>query len=406
MKHRTYRNAAFAGLATLVMASTSCSPATPLSQQAASTRLPTNTTKSGPPVRPTAPQPSQSKPGTIWAWGYGNGTFGVEGGPNVGFPQRISSFRQAISVQSQSNITALYADGSVWQLGSTGSGLSGNPEDTVASTPVQVSGLPRMVQITPLAHQGLAADGTVWAWGEGSRGEFGDAIWAANRERYTPTAIKIPIPATIVQLENSAALANDGVVWLWGCERGIRLGGVVEGGIQGETCFKPTPLLDLPKMVAVSESSALSEDGHVYAWGRGDISSTAEPIAKFTNVTNIWSTPEASFFMTADKKLWAWGRGENGQLGDGKFIGTNDPVLVQGISNVTSIGWGGCGAIIASDANGDVWAWGGRGKSTSPCGEYGTGLETPPDSGIPVRIPSLKNVSSVGGTMAIVADAK
>jgi len=61
--------------------------------------------------------------------------------------------------------------------------------------------------------------------------------------------------------------------------------------------------------------------------------------------------------LKADGTVWAWGKNELGQLGDGTTIDSPAPIQVSGLTDITAIA-GGDSHTIALKADGTVWAWG------------------------------------------------
>lgn len=66
--------------------------------------------------------------------------------------------------------------------------------------------------------------------------------------------------------------------------------------------------------------------------------------------------------VTADGRLFAWGRNDYGQVGNGQIdeynnIGVNKPVQVQGLSNIIAAA-GGREHSLALKGDGTIWAWG------------------------------------------------
>jgi len=64
-----------------------------------------------------------------------------------------------------------------------------------------------------------------------------------------------------------------------------------------------------------------------------------------------------SLAVAADGTVWAWGRNEEGQLGDGTTTMRSTPVQVQGMADVVAIA-GAYYHTIALRRDGTVWAWG------------------------------------------------
>jgi len=75
----------------------------------------------------------------------------------------------------------------------------------------------------------------------------------------------------------------------------------------------------------------------------------------------IEAIAHSSFALRADGKVWAWGRNNSGQLGDGTTTTRSVPVQVHGLNHIVAIAGAG-GTLgehaIALRSDGTVWAWG------------------------------------------------
>jgi hypothetical protein len=96
-------------------------------------------------------------------------------------------------------------------------------------------------------------------------------------------------------------------------------------------------------------------------------------VSGLTSVTAIAGGGEHSLALKSDGTVWAWGKGQSGQLGDGNFYSTGNlgvatPVQVIGLTNVTAIAAGGVHSL-ALKSDGTVWAWGGN-----ESGQLGDGI--------------------------------
>ncbi len=100
--------------------------------------------------------------------------------------------------------------------------------------------------------------------------------------------------------------------------------------------------------------------------------------------------------ILANGSVWAWGANKDGQLGDGSTTNSDVPVSVHGPAGVRFVAVNSGGyATYAIDSSGELWAWGG-GQN----GQLGTGgtdrAQTQPAD---VRI-HLKQVSSTASNVA------
>src|SRR5215208_1144181 len=87
-------------------------------------------------------------------------------------------------------------------------------------------------------------------------------------------------------------------------------------------------------------------------------------------------------------ELWAWGRNDYGQLGDGTTTQRNTPVQVSGLSDVKAIA-GGFYHSLALKNDGTVWAWGSNKYS-----QLGDGTTTT-NSSTPVQVSGLSDVKAI-----------
>ncbi len=173
---------------------------------------------------------------------------------------------------------AIGSDGSVWRLEiASTSELSGLVHYTV--TPVRVSGLPAVASAACSGDSGadacvaVATDGTVWAWGYNSYSWLPGPFDAATFSR-----LPAPMPglSDIEQAVTGGGVAyargRDGRIWSWGGVAGdgyVRLG---RGTLNGDDMPGVVPLPGAARWVAASlnHTVVLLADGSVWAWGRDD----------------------------------------------------------------------------------------------------------------------------------------
>lgn len=347
-------------------------------------------------------------------------------GPNqsweLGTGARVPSAPSATQVVGLSGVTAvagvgshrlaLRSDGTVWGWGDNFfGGLGGDWHGDWSPVPAPVPGLTGVTGISGGQYHALAlmGDGTVRGWG-----------WLFDGP--APTDVPVPVAGltgvtAIASSSNTAfAVRGDGTVWAWGTNTSGMLGtGSTEQGTAA-----PVQIPGLTGVIAIAtnwqNAYALRADGTVWAWGLGDQgqlgaaftcpgASCSSPVpvqvTGLSGITGLGADLATGYAVRADGTVAAWGSNEGGQLGNGTAGGHSaTPVSVTGLSGVTELS-GGAGAGYALRADGTVWAWG-RGDR----GQLGTGTScTDPlvcRSTTPVRVVGLSGVTAIASGAAIV----
>jgi alpha-tubulin suppressor-like RCC1 family protein len=162
--------------------------------------------------------------------------------------------------------------------------------------------------------------------------------------------------------------------------------------------------------VSNTHSLAIKTDGTLWAWGSnsygelGDGTSVSNRTipTQIGNATN-WLSISAgdgyySIALKTDGTLWAWGRNNYGQLGDGTNINKNIPIQIGTENNWSKIATGNS-FTIAIKSNGSLWTWGNN--------SYTLGNGTTQTSSIPINIgtttPYWIKIDAYGSNAAVLS---
>jgi alpha-tubulin suppressor-like RCC1 family protein len=284
-----------------------------------------------------------------------------------------------------------------------------------AYTPCRVANLPTVIDpygwLSPVKQRnthytpvGLAAgtshslavdsDGRVWAWGSNDSGQIGDGT---GDERIEPVALGLDrINAVAAGESFSAAVNETGSVWTWGSNDYGTLG----RGASEPYCYAPKWLPSIRRVrqlacgqhhvVAVKEAGSTSLQGTVWAWGSNTAGQTGngdvrikrvyEPslvlhedrtVLRFVRAVAaggdhslaLGDAPNpADPLLSKSGLVWAWGRNDHGQLGDGTKDHRSRAVAVRDrfgnpLENIVAIAAGQSHSLALKD-DGTVWAWG------------------------------------------------
>ncbi|MGB0628952.1 MAG: hypothetical protein ACPGN8_06730, partial [Candidatus Thalassarchaeaceae archaeon] len=337
----------------------------------------------------------------------------------------------------------LRSDGTVTCWGEYNYGQIGDGSGGSAVSPVQTSWLGNGSAVALIAGRShtcaILDDDSVSCWGRGDYGQIGDG---ASEHRSMPTPISLSsdgvgvlaserdpdsdgalsifdthmkgaqgdsvhtISTIGVGLTHQCMLLEDGEVACWGDNNYGQLGDGTTGG-----STTPVAVVMPANRIATSISSgrwhtcAILDDGSVSCWGRGSDGQLGDGTATHQNTPSPVSLPAGRtadaitggrFHTCAildDGSLWCWGQNNYYQLGDGTSISRPSPVNSPLPSGRTAIG------VAAGDTytcvildDGSVRCWGYNNN-----GQLGTGTNTHSFSNkVEPQLPSGSRAVSIG----------
>lgn len=288
--------------------------------------------------------------GTVWAWGdntwgqLGNGT-----NDQKLVATQVTGITTATTVAAgTSHSIAVVTGGALVAWGANDSGQLGNNSTTTSTTPVSVNTLTNVTGISAGGTHSLAVDssGNVYAWGSNSQGQLGDGT---NDQRLVPTQVATISGGSVIVAgeSHSIVLKTDGSILAWGYNFNGQLG-------DNSTTARNSPVavssLTANTTTAIgagwSHSLAVKTNGTIVAWGSNingqlgnnsnDQSNIPVAVSIFTSGVSVvtgggYHSLAIKSDGTVDETVWAWGSGEQGQLGDGLASNSLVPVQVTGL---------------------------------------------------------------------------
>jgi alpha-tubulin suppressor-like RCC1 family protein len=345
--------------------------------------------------------------GHVWAWGDD-----LEG--QIGDTGPWTSRTVPVEVKGLSGVTlvagsgnsayALLKNGTVWAWGSDSQGELADQQFTARQTPSLVPDLSEVRNVATGAFDVYAIrdDGTAWSWGDNSFGQLGTGSAAAVSTVPKELAHLTGVVAVRAGTSDGYALLRDGTVWVWGDNSLRQLGGSGCGPTRTgrpEACLAsnvPHQIPGLTGIVAIAAGGdsgyALRRDGTVWAWGDDEFGELGDGVRTLgqgrpvrvkglDHVVAIAAGSCSAYALLKNGTVWAWGRGDYGQLGNGSSSGRSLPVQVKGLADIVQVVGGGDMAF-ALERDGSLWSWG-----ANTLGQLGDGSVT--GRNVPVRVLGL-----------------
>jgi len=220
-------------------------------------------------------------------------------------------------------------------------------------------------------HVHALLDGTLYGWGSGDLGRLGTNNTSTFSNPVTVVGGITDWTDVDATQNVSYGIRQNGELYAWGYNYYGQLG---IGTSFNDGVSSPVTVVggitDWQTVQSSFESvAALRENGTIYAWGRneqgevGDNSTTQRnsPVVVAGGITD-WKKLSAGFFeifaLRSNGVIYGWGNNFFGQLGDGTTTNRSSPVtVVGGITDWTDIS-AGTNACYAIRPNGEIYSWG------------------------------------------------
>ncbi len=324
--------------------------------------------------------------GTLWAWGVNNKAQLGDGtltSRNV--PTQIGADTTWVAVSAgESHSVAIKEDGTLWAWGDNSKGQSGDGSGLILRMePTQIGTDSFWSQIDAGYDHTLAisAEGLntkLWTWGSNISGQLGLGVSDAFIPEVTQVGTGLSWAAISAGGQHSLAMefvTGGKKIWAFGDNSKGQLGTMnfVSSNVPVAVVAS---FLSWSRISAGGEFSvARKSDGTLWTWGNagggqlGNGQTSDYNTATQMNADTDWSTgfsagDEHVLAKKANGSIWAWGRNNDGQLGDGTTNSSSSPVQIG-----TDVNWS--GNLVAGFAHSggirldgtlNTWGFGGNGE--------------------------------------------
>lgn len=285
--------------------------------------------------------------GTLWSWG--ENLYGQLGQTDILYqvvPLQVGTDTDWVDVSCGARHTLLQkSDGTLWTCGDNAQGQLGIGNFDVTSSIVQVNFIDDCVAMDAQGFHNVAlrSDGTIWTWGDNSYGQLG--MTGGNQGNPVQMGMDTDWQMVAAGYYYNMAIKSDGSLWGWGNNVSSQLGVETVDLFQFEPIQIGTETDWTHVSCGFSHTIALREGDNLWAWGRnqegqlgnGNNTDQAFPINVGTGWTAIFASNECSFGTDTNNYLKAWGVNDTGQLGINTFTNTNLPTMVIGSSGSDAV---------------------------------------------------------------------
>ncbi|XP_061744248.1 E3 ubiquitin-protein ligase HERC2 isoform X2 [Nerophis ophidion] len=229
----------------------------------------------------------------------------------------------------------------------------------------------------------LSSNGEVFSWGCGDGGRLGHGdtnyleeptmVAAFNGKQAGKQVVHVACGSTY-----SAAVTADGELYTWGRGNYGRLG---HGSSEDQTtpllvtALKGLKVVDVACGSGDAQTLAVTENGQVWSWGDGDYGKlgrggsdgckTPKLVEKLQDldVVKVCCGSQFSLALTKDGQVYTWGKGDNQRLGHGSDEHVRYPKLLDSLQGkkVVDVAVGSSHCLVLTE-DGEVHSWGSNDK--------------------------------------------
>lgn len=292
---------------------------------------------------------------SLWVWGYNsNGQLGTGNSSNIYTPIQISGTWINIGAGFYHSF-AISSNGTLWGTGKNEFSQLGNGDNTDIAYFEQIGIETNWKEISGGLHHsiGIKSNGTLWTVGYNQDGQLGSG-------NYTDSTLFAQYDASTNWIKADAGHQfsivqnNSGNLFSFGDNSYGQLGANMP-----DISYNVPQSVPLGSVISFSagarHANAAASTGNAYTWGSNSFGQgnpdnlSNNPNAPVLNatVTNAFLSCASyfnSYFITPDGTVYAWGKNDRGQVGDGttdtKYQPTNIGITCEtgstGIDNLTT----------------------------------------------------------------------
>ena len=313
---------------------------------------------------------------TLWSWGWnGSGQLGLgaELFTDVYTPTQVPGNCWSDVQAGAYNMFAITSDNTLWAAGNNDYGQLGNGDTSDRISMTQVPGT-NWSKVSPSINYGnhtlgLKTDGTLWAWGDNTWGELGNGT-TGNVET-SPMQVGSDTDWSYIHAGylRSFAIKTDGTLWSWGDgSRGVLGIGEYEFPYQYPT---PTQVGSSYSKVssAWSATFAIKTNGTLWVCGRNYsgmlgvgssdtdlIYDTFTQIGSDTDWADIVCGYEQCYATKTNGRVYVWGyNGNEYCLGLGDTTDRNTPTAIDSDTDWSLVRAGTYSGLASKGGNLTVW---------------------------------------------------
>ena len=287
-----------------------------------------------------------------WGYNTYAGQLGLNDRTNRSSPTQVGTDTtwSALAINGENNLIASKTDGTLWSWGTDDIGVgarnSGPASSSRRSSPTQIPGTTWGFGTGKLGAGNykcfnIKTDGTLWSWGYNGQGDLG-----VNDRTSRSSPVQVGTDTTWSQLNRSGGgnstlcIKTDGTLWSWGEATKGRL------GLNNDSVHRSSPTQIPGSWIECScgltHSGAIKDDNTLWLWGNNEYGTLGHnnqgnptTVSSPKQLPGTWHSINCGREVTSatktDGTAWAWGQ-NSGQLGHNNTTTYSSPVQIPGTS--------------------------------------------------------------------------